>query len=179
MRLIWNFSISANSFRKLQWTLDLRKISTCKFTYLRHFLANRFLDSVHKSVHDPRKEKLSCLNRDLPVMHILLNLLNALEAVGINYRGSPHFMISQFVIPAISWFCLRPRFMILKTVLGIHDPRISWLLFGTKNHEMRGPPVFFFNQKKITYIYIYLHRNVKYDAEVHMNLMNGFLSFWE
>ena len=29
----------------------------------------------------------------------------------------------------------------LKTVLGIHDPRISWLLFGTKNHEMRGPPV--------------------------------------
>ena len=29
----------------------------------------------------------------------------------------------------------------LKTVLGIHDPRISWLLFGTKNHEMQGPPV--------------------------------------
>ena len=25
----------------------------------------------------------------------------------------------------------------------------------------------------------YLHKNVKYDAEVHMNLMNGFLSFWE
>ena len=29
----------------------------------------------------------------------------------------------------------------LKIVLGIHDPRISWLLFGTKNHEMRGPPI--------------------------------------
>ena len=29
----------------------------------------------------------------------------------------------------------------LKTVLGIHDPRISWLLFGNKNHEIRGPPV--------------------------------------
>ena len=29
----------------------------------------------------------------------------------------------------------------LKTVLGIHDPRIS-LLFGTKNHEMWGPSVF-------------------------------------
>ena len=29
----------------------------------------------------------------------------------------------------------------LKTVLGIHNPRISWLLFGTKNHKMRGPPV--------------------------------------
>ena len=29
----------------------------------------------------------------------------------------------------------------LKTVLGIYDPRISSLLFGTKNHEMRGPPV--------------------------------------
>ena len=26
------------------------------------------------------------------------------------YRGSPHFVISQFVIPAISWFCLRPQF---------------------------------------------------------------------
>ena len=24
-----------------------------------------------------------------------------------------------------------------KKVLGIHDPRISWLLFGTKNHQMR------------------------------------------
>ena len=30
---------------------------------------------------------------------------------------------------------------ILKTVPGIHDPRISGLPFGTKNHEMRGPPV--------------------------------------
>ena len=29
----------------------------------------------------------------------------------------------------------------LKTVLGIHDPRLSWLVFGTKNHEMQGPPV--------------------------------------
>jgi hypothetical protein len=26
-------------------------------------------------------------------------------------------------------------------VLGIHDSRISGKLFGTKNHEMRGPPV--------------------------------------
>ena len=25
----------------------------------------------------------------------------------------------------------------LKMVLGIHDPRISWILSGTKNHEMR------------------------------------------
>ena len=23
----------------------------------------------------------------------------------------------------------------------IRDPRISWYPFGTKNHEMRGPPV--------------------------------------
>ena len=30
------------------------------------------------------------------------------------YRGFPHFVISQFVIPAISWFFLRPNFMILK-----------------------------------------------------------------
>ena len=28
----------------------------------------------------------------------------------------------------------------LKTVPGIHDPRISLLHIGTKNHEMRGPP---------------------------------------
>ena len=40
--------------------------------------------------------------------------------------------------------CLDPFWgFILKTVLGIHDPHISWLLFGTKNHEMRGPPVLF------------------------------------
>ena len=37
--------------------------------------------------------------------------------------------------------CLDPFWgFTLKTVLGIHDPRISWLPFGTKNHEMRGPP---------------------------------------
>ena len=36
----------------------------------------------------------------------------------------------------------------LKTVLGIHDPRISWLPFGTKNHEMRGPPVPYFFKRK-------------------------------
>ena len=26
------------------------------------------------------------------------------------YRGSPHFVISQFVIPSISWFSFRPQF---------------------------------------------------------------------
>ena len=31
-----------------------------------------------------------------------------------SYRESPHFVISQFVIPAISWSCFRPNFMILK-----------------------------------------------------------------
>ena len=30
---------------------------------------------------------------------------------------------------------------ILKTVLGIHDPRISWQPFGAKYHEIRGSPV--------------------------------------
>jgi hypothetical protein len=29
----------------------------------------------------------------------------------------------------------------LKTVPEIHDPRTSWLPFGTKNHEMWGPPI--------------------------------------
>jgi hypothetical protein len=29
----------------------------------------------------------------------------------------------------------------LQTGLGIYDPCMSWLLFGTKNHELRGPPV--------------------------------------
>ena len=29
----------------------------------------------------------------------------------------------------------------LKTVPRIHDPHISWLPFGTQNHEMWGPPV--------------------------------------
>ena len=29
----------------------------------------------------------------------------------ILYRGSPHFVISQFVIPAISWFGFRPHFV--------------------------------------------------------------------
>ena len=29
----------------------------------------------------------------------------------------------------------------------IRDPRISWYPFGTKNHEMRGPPVFYSMQR--------------------------------
>ena len=36
----------------------------------------------------------------------------------------------------------------LKTVPGIHDPRISWLLFETKNYEMRGPPVVNMKEKE-------------------------------
>ena len=40
------------------------------------------------------------------------------------------------------WKLLDPFWgFILKTVPGLHDPRISWLTFGTKYHEMRGPPV--------------------------------------
>ena len=43
------------------------------------------------------------------------------------------------------WNSLDPFLgFILKTVPGIHDPRISGLPFGTKNHEMRGPPVVLF-----------------------------------
>ena len=57
------------------------------------------------------------------------------------------------------WNSLDPFWgFILKTVPGIHDPRISGLPFGTKNHEMRGPPVynFDFNQN-------FLWSNVVYD----------------
>ena len=35
---------------------------------------------------------------------------------------------------------------ILKKSFTIRDPRISWLGFGTKNHEMRGPPVYIFSR---------------------------------
>ena len=34
------------------------------------------------------------------------------------YRGSLHFVISQFIIPSISWFCFRPHFC--------EFPTISW-----------------------------------------------------
>ena len=37
----------------------------------------------------------------------------------------------------------------LKTVPRIHDPRISLLPFGTKNHEMWGPPVSFIENPSI------------------------------
>ena len=48
----------------------------------------------------------------------------------------------------------------LKTVLGVHDPRISWLLFGTKNHEMRGPPVIAIKQQLLCIILcFYMHLN--------------------
>ena len=34
------------------------------------------------------------------------------------------------------------RCITLKTVLGIHDFRILWLLFGAKNQDIQEPPVF-------------------------------------
>ena len=37
----------------------------------------------------------------------------------------------------------------------------------------------FFAVRNPKIIVPHLHRNVKYDAEVHMNLMNGLRSFWE
>jgi hypothetical protein len=40
------------------------------------------------------------------------------------------------VMKALTGHFKRLHCVILKTVLGMHDPRIS--LFGTKNHEMRG-----------------------------------------
>ena len=57
----------------VQWNLDLRKISICKF-YMRHFFScSRFLDLIHKSswnqtLSDLRKTNWSFLNQDLPVL---------------------------------------------------------------------------------------------------------------
>ena len=49
------------------------------------------------------------------------------------------------------WNSLDPFWgFILKTVPGIHDPRISGLPFGTKNHEMRGPPIIVFHVTKLS-----------------------------
>ena len=39
---------------------------------------------------------------------------------------------------------------LLKTVPRIHDPRISGLPFGTKNQEMRGPPIIVFHVTKLS-----------------------------
>ena len=54
----------------VQWNLDLRKISTCKFTYIRHL----FSAPVHKSflnqtLSDLTKTNGSFLNRDLPAVN--------------------------------------------------------------------------------------------------------------
>ena len=41
-----------------------------------------------------------------------------------------------------TWKLLNPFWdFTLKMVVGIHDLHISWILSGTKNHKMWGPPV--------------------------------------
>ena len=49
-------------------------------------------------------------------IYILGELWDNTSSVGWrkNYRESPHFVISQFVMPAISWFYFGPYFLILK-----------------------------------------------------------------
>ena len=47
--------------KKVQWILDLRKVSTCSFTYIRHFLDNWFLDSAYKSFLNQKKGKMEFL----------------------------------------------------------------------------------------------------------------------
>jgi hypothetical protein len=59
----------------------------------------------------------------------------------------------------------------LKTVLRIHDPRISWLLFGTKNHEMRGPPVV--NDSNVDQTWPAVHVRVIEQCCYNPDLFNG------
>ena len=87
----WEFYVLKNFTRVLmaenisgllvQWTLDLRKISTCKFTYIlkTFFSDDRFLDSVHKSflnqtTLDLRKEKMTFLYREFTVIAKVVTL---------------------------------------------------------------------------------------------------------
>ena len=53
------------------------------------------------------------------------------------YRGSPHLMISQFVIPTISWFCFRPKFCEFIS--------ISW--FWIKKIKIKSEKIFGFFKK--------------------------------
>ena len=41
----------------------------------------------------------------------------------------------------------------VKTVPGIHDPRISWLPFETKNYEMWEPPVVWKRRRDNEYLW--------------------------
>ena len=45
------------------------------------------------------------------VLSIFFNKIQIIKHQNlIVYRGSPHFVTSQFVIPATLWFCFRPQF---------------------------------------------------------------------
>ena len=65
------------------------------------------------------------------------------------YRRSPHFVISEFVIPAISWFCFRPQF---REFLPI-----SW--FKKKNQ------IFFFSE-------MFLEKNFRFFFYLNFFLQN-------
>ena len=54
----------------------------------------------------------------------------------------PFFIVAFFPKKMDFWKVLDQIWgFTLKTVPGIHDPRISWLPVGTENHKMREPPV--------------------------------------
>ena len=58
----------------------------------------------------------------------------------------------------------------VKTVLGIHDPHISWLLFETKNYKMRGPPAVgflnsFIEDRLVCNLWLFFYFGVKYKHE--------------
>ena len=55
------------------------------------------------------------------------------ETIKISWKKAPKVDFRNFLDPFLSFT--------LKIILRIYDPCISWILFGTKNHKRRGPPV--------------------------------------
>ena len=58
----------------IQWNLDFRKISICKFTYIRHFFCSHFLDWLLNSFFNLTLFVLIMTNWDLPLLVFLSNV---------------------------------------------------------------------------------------------------------
>ena len=82
--------------------------------WTRHAVTN-LIDREDRTLRDAKRVTFLNILYVQPffVQWFLLHI-SPLVFLKASYRGSPHFVISQFVIPAISWSCFRPNFMILK-----------------------------------------------------------------
>ena len=118
-----NYCSSAHPVRSFSVICDLLKLQPSQFTCFCYWISIRkawgswdfaIQGKVNNRLYVSKTEITLPGHTMADVCYETLQKKDSKHCIFTVYRGSPHFVISQFVIPAISWFCFRPNFMILK-----------------------------------------------------------------